>query len=68
MQSTGKSNSKQVGLQSGLEGWEGGGISDVFGELIPEGGGGHCKGSVAPGPALCLGGAEEASITGPEGA
>ena len=60
-------NFEQVGFQGGFEGREGGGVSDALGEFIPEGGGGHGEGPVAPGSALGLGDLEEASPTGPEG-
>ena len=44
-------NCEQVGFQGGFEGREGGGVCDGLGEFIPEGGGGHGEGPVAPGSA-----------------
>ena len=47
---------------------EGGGISDGFGECIPEGWGSKGKGSVTPGTVIGLWDSEEICITRPEGA
>ena len=43
-----KGYSEQVGFQASLESRQGGGVSDAFGESIPEGGGSNREGSVAP--------------------
>ena len=59
---------EEVGFEASLEGLEGGGIPEGFGECIPEGWGSKSKGSVAPGTVLGLRDHKEVCVTRPEGA
>ena len=63
-----KCSGKKVGFQCSFESWEGGGVSDTSGKVVPEDGGGHGEGPVAPGFSVCLVGFKKAGLTGSEGA
>ena len=59
---------EEVGFEASLEGLEGGGIPEGFGECIPEGWGSKSESSVAPGTVRGLGDLKEVCVTRPEGA
>ena len=59
---------EEVGFEASLEGLEGGGIPEGFGECIPEGRGSKSEGSVAPGTVLGLWNLKEVCVTRPEDA
>ena len=55
-----------MGFKSRFEYVQGWRVTDILGERVPEGGGGHTEGSLPEGPEFGTGGDKEAHVSGPQ--